>query len=81
MSNLLFIAGLILIGFSAGLDYMLTHGVTESWEALQRRDWQITLSVICLVSGLSGLGFYVINHSIAKKLRFTRRKRYGDMYK
>ncbi|MGK3116034.1 hypothetical protein [Candidatus Pantoea formicae] len=80
-SEVLVCLGCILMGFSAGFDFVLSHGFAEAWRAWGERQWQVTFAVIFFSAGLLYLTGMFIFSFLAESRRCRARKAYGERYR
>ncbi|MFJ5375229.1 hypothetical protein ACIPTP_22140 [Pectobacterium versatile] len=72
---------LLAVGLLNGLAYVISNGVAESLQDWHERQWDITISVIFILSGLAGLMLLIIPAMIADRRRRARQKEYGERYR
>jgi len=73
--------GFLLVGFSAGFDFVLSHGFSEAWQAWGERQWQVSFAVIFAGAGIVNIAGVLIYYYLADRRRYRARKAYGERYR
>lgn len=72
---------LIFCGLASGAIFILEHGLSETWLALQEREFRLVLGIAFVVAGIFGILLETIPRMISGRKRDSLRKKYAERYK